>query len=43
MTRCSNLDAWLDEQEKKLDKADKETKKECDTVKDVKHRKRQKK
>ena len=36
MTRCSNLDAWFDEQSKKIDKAGKETKKDFVTGKEVK-------
>lgn len=28
MTRCNTLDAWFNEQSKKIDKAEKETKKE---------------
>lgn len=36
MTRCSNLDAWFDEQSKKIDKAEKETNKDFVTGKEVK-------
>jgi len=36
MTRCSTLDAWFDDQSKKVDKAEKETKKDFVTGKEVK-------
>lgn len=36
MTRCNYLDAWFDEQSKKVDKAEKETKKDFVTGKEVK-------
>ena len=36
MTRCSNLDAWFDDQSKKIDKAEKETKKEFVTGNKIK-------
>jgi len=39
MTRCSTLDSWFDEQSKKVDEAEKKTKKEFVTgnkIKEVK-------
>ena len=39
MTRCNTLDAWFDEQSKKIDKTEKRTKKEFVTgnkIKEVK-------
>lgn len=36
MTRCSTLDSWFDDQSKKVDKAEKETKKEFVTGKKIK-------
>lgn len=39
MTRCNTLDAWFDEQSKKIDKTEKKTKKEFVTgnkIKEVK-------
>ncbi len=36
MTRCNYLDAWFDEQSKKIDKAEKETKKEFVTGNKIK-------
>ena len=36
MTRCSTLDSWFDDQSKKVDEAEKETKKDFVTGKEVK-------
>ena len=36
MTRCSTLDSWFDDQSKKVDEAEKETKKEFVTGKKIK-------
>lgn len=36
MTRCNSLDAWFDDQSKKVDKAEKITKKEFVTGKKIK-------
>tara|TARA_R110000782_G_scaffold133678_1_gene226052 strand:+ start:2857 stop:2970 length:114 start_codon:yes stop_codon:yes gene_type:complete len=36
MTRCSDLNSWFDDQSKKVDKAEKKTKKDFVTGKEVK-------
>ena len=36
MTRCNYLDAWFDEQSKKVDETEKKTKKDFVTGKEVK-------
>ena len=40
MTRCNNLDAWFDVQSKKIDEAEKKTKKEFVTGNKIKKAKK---